>query len=240
MLNNIRVASPCSADWNKMPGDDRVRYCQACNLNVYNLPAFTENEIRELVANRQGRLCGRLYQRHDGTVLTQNCPVGLRAVTRRISRFAGAILAVLAQGFIATPVALAQSYMRTNVSNATLLIEATDPSGAPVPQAKIILFEPSRKLSIQGKTDKHGRAVLRAPMTGEYFLNISAPGLRSLPQPVKLRAGEVLSMPIRLELEGIMGDIVMIEPGSKPGRDSVAPSQSAIPIRSSGPGLLQR
>jgi hypothetical protein len=41
MINNIRVASPCSADWEQMQGDDRVRHCDACNLNVYNLAAFT-------------------------------------------------------------------------------------------------------------------------------------------------------------------------------------------------------
>jgi hypothetical protein len=240
MLNNIRVASPCSADWKKMPGDDRVRYCQACNLPVYNLPAFTESEIRELLANRQGRLCGRLYQRRDGTVLTENCPVGLRAVTRRISRFAGAILAVLTPNFISTPFALAQSYMRTNVSNATILIDALDPAGAPVPQATVVLREPSRKLSIQGKTDKHGRAVLRAPITGEYFLSISAPGLRSLPKTVKLQAGEVLSLPVRLELDGIMGEIVMEPAGAGASRNSIAPSPAPVPIRSSGPGMMQR
>lgn len=48
----------------------------ACNLNVYNLSAFTEQEIRTLVANRKGRLYARLYRRGDGTVLTQNCHVG--------------------------------------------------------------------------------------------------------------------------------------------------------------------
>ncbi|HEY7404442.1 MAG TPA: carboxypeptidase-like regulatory domain-containing protein [Candidatus Angelobacter sp.] len=240
MLNNIRVASPCPADWNKMPGNDRVRYCQACNLNVYNLPAFTESEIRELVANRQGRLCGRLYQRRDGTVLTENCPVGLRAVTRRISRFAGAILAVLSQNLVTAPMALAQSYMRTNVSNATILIDAFDPTGVPVPSATVTLREPSRNLNIRGKTDKHGRAVLRAPRSGQYILDVTAPGLHSLSQPVNLRAGEVLSMPVRVDVEGIMGVIELAESGSKPSRDSVAPSQPAMPIRGSGPAPMQR
>lgn len=240
MLNNIRIASPCSADWNKMAGDDRVRYCQACNLNVYNLPAFTENEIRELLSNQQGRLCGRLYQRRDGTVLTQNCPVGLQAVKRRISCFAGAILAVLAQNFVTMPIAFAQSYMRTNVNNATILIEATDPSGAPVPQAVVILRDPSRKLSIRGKTDKHGRAVLRAPISGQYFLDISAAGLSRLPQPVELRAGEVLSEQVRLDWEGVMGDIVVAPSGFGSNRNSITPSPVPIPIKGSGPGMMQR
>src|SRR5215471_11991380 len=110
MINNLRIASPCSAEWDQMVGDDRVRHCQACNLDVYNLSKFTEGEIRALVANREGRLCARLYRRGDGTVLTQDCPVGLRAVARRISRVAGAVLSFLVPGFVTSPVAPAQSY----------------------------------------------------------------------------------------------------------------------------------
>src|SRR5436309_2750205 len=36
MLHNIRTASPCSADWEKMQGDDHMRSCAACQLSVYN------------------------------------------------------------------------------------------------------------------------------------------------------------------------------------------------------------
>ena len=132
MINNIRVASPCPAKWEQMQGDDRVRHCDACNLNVYNLAAFTENEIRDLVANRKGRLCGRIYQRRDGTVLTQNCPVGLRAVTRRIARIAGAVFTFLTVNFSAGLPLFAQSYTRTNISQAAIDLEVIDPAGAPV------------------------------------------------------------------------------------------------------------
>ena len=37
ILDNIRVATPCSADWNAMTGDDRVRACGSCKKHVYNL-----------------------------------------------------------------------------------------------------------------------------------------------------------------------------------------------------------
>jgi hypothetical protein len=36
-LEMVRVASPCTADWDATHGDDRVRYCGQCNLHVYNL-----------------------------------------------------------------------------------------------------------------------------------------------------------------------------------------------------------
>jgi hypothetical protein len=52
-----------------MQGDDRVRYCPECKLNVYNFSALSPREIERLVAQTEGRLCARYYQRADGTML---------------------------------------------------------------------------------------------------------------------------------------------------------------------------
>jgi hypothetical protein len=98
-LDNVRVASPCSSDWNQMVGDERVRFCQHCNLNVYNLSSMNRREAESLIANAEGRLCVRYYQRRDGTILTNNCPVGLRAVRRRLSRMASAALSAVLSFF---------------------------------------------------------------------------------------------------------------------------------------------
>src|SRR5215472_1418422 len=95
LLDNIRVASPCPASWEKMTGDDRVRHCDECKLNVYNLSAMPRTEAERLLAEREGRLCVRYHRRSDGTILTQDCPRGLRAAAQRLSRVAGAALAAL-------------------------------------------------------------------------------------------------------------------------------------------------
>ncbi len=95
-LAHVRVAAPCTADWERMRGDERVRFCAQCSRNVYNLSALTRRDAERLVMSAEGRLCVRFYRRADGTILTQNCPVGLRAIKRRVSRFvSGAITAVL-------------------------------------------------------------------------------------------------------------------------------------------------
>src|SRR5450432_1276774 len=39
-LDRVSIAAPCSADWDSMPGTDRVRHCSQCNKNVYNLSAM--------------------------------------------------------------------------------------------------------------------------------------------------------------------------------------------------------
>src|SRR5947209_8884793 len=99
-LDGVRVAAPCPADWEKMVGDERMRYCGQCNLHVYNLSGMTKREAEALITNTEGRLCVRFYRRGDGTVLTRNCPVGLRALKQRASRIAGATLSAVL-GFFA-------------------------------------------------------------------------------------------------------------------------------------------
>lgn len=84
-LKHVRVASPCKSDWDQMIGSDRVRFCGQCSLNVYNLSAMTRDQAESLIAANEGRLCVRFYRRVDGSILTQDCPVGLRAVQARVS-----------------------------------------------------------------------------------------------------------------------------------------------------------
>ena len=83
VLEHIRIASPCAADWDDMRGDDRVRFCGRCEKNVYNLSAMSRDEGEALVREKEGRLCVRLYQRADGTVITNDCPVGVRRARLR-------------------------------------------------------------------------------------------------------------------------------------------------------------
>jgi hypothetical protein len=95
LLRNLRVATPCHVGWENMTGDERVRFCDSCKLHVYNFSELTSREIESLVLKTNGRLCGRMYQRADGTILTRDCPVGLRAVRQRVARFAGAVFATI-------------------------------------------------------------------------------------------------------------------------------------------------
>ena len=90
-LDDVRVAAPCSVDWDSMYGNERIRFCDQCKLNVYNLSEMTRTEAERLVSQAEGRVCIRYYQRRDGSILTKNCPVGLAAIKRRLSRVATAI-----------------------------------------------------------------------------------------------------------------------------------------------------
>ena len=94
-LDKVRVAAPCPANWDSMYGNERVRFCGECQLNVYNLSEMLRADAERLIAHAEGRVCVRYYQRKDGSIITQNCPVGLRALKRRVTKIATAISSVL-------------------------------------------------------------------------------------------------------------------------------------------------
>ena len=86
LLDQVSIASPCTAPWEEMHGNDQVRFCGKCQKNVYNFAEMTRGEVEELIREKEGKLCGRIYRRQDGTLLTSDCPVGLREVRARIVR----------------------------------------------------------------------------------------------------------------------------------------------------------
>jgi hypothetical protein len=98
LLDRVDVAKPCTANWEEMEdlsGDDKVRHCASCDLDVYNLSAMRRDEAEEFVASRVGmkRTCIRFYRRTDGTLLTQDCPVGVRAAWKKMKWAAAALVA---------------------------------------------------------------------------------------------------------------------------------------------------
>lgn len=95
VLPNIRVAAPCTADWNAMSGDERMRACGQCNKNVYNLSNMTRDEAEALIIAKEGKLCVRYYQRTDGTIILKDCEVAIssRRKRRLIAAGAAALLA---------------------------------------------------------------------------------------------------------------------------------------------------
>jgi hypothetical protein len=154
-LDRVRIAAPCEADWDEMRGDERVRFCHRCSLNVYNLSAMTRREAERLVTRTEGaRLCVRFYRRKDGTMLTRSCPVGLTALKRRASRVTSATFAAIVSflaGMGVTPkkeaslVAVTQQNAIITQSAPALAAEVAiaggigyDPPGAPLVPAGIL------------------------------------------------------------------------------------------------------
>ena len=50
-LDRVKIAAPCSAEWDQMFSfqGERFRFCSQCNLNVYNLSGMTRREAESLI-----------------------------------------------------------------------------------------------------------------------------------------------------------------------------------------------
>ncbi len=92
-VNALKVATPCLARWEDMAGDERARFCQHCQKHVYNFSAMTTMEVEQLVLKNEGNVCGRMYRRKDGKVLTADCPTGQAVVKRQRWLWAGGLAA---------------------------------------------------------------------------------------------------------------------------------------------------
>jgi hypothetical protein len=140
-----------------MRGNERVRFCGECCMNVYNLSNMSKKDAEALILNAEGRLCVRYYNRADGTVLTNNCPVGLRAIKRRVSGISRALISSVISFFAGIAVL---SGLETAKSSFAARTEAGPDLIAPVP---LTLTEPqeepaSEDLVIMGTIALHGHA----------------------------------------------------------------------------------
>lgn len=204
-LENVRVAAPCPTSWEKMNGDDRVRHCAECKLSVYNLSDMTRAEAERLIATHEGRLCVRFYRRADGTIITQNCPKGLQALIRRVSRMAGAVLSAM----IAVDPVFAQSQTSPNPpgqaenkdSQLGLDVTVVDPSNALVPNAKVTLCRCKDRVPNNISTDASGVARFRSLPKGTYEISVQAPGFKKNQETVRIRKLERLQVKLQIAVQ---------------------------------------
>jgi hypothetical protein len=196
MLPEIKIASPCSVPWEQMSGDNRTRHCSQCDLDVYNFSDMTSLEIEQLIAASAGqRLCGRLYRRPDGTILTRDCPVGLRNRIRRVSlRLTAALAAAMSLVFTGQACSQQGAPTQGKLQQATqqpgtalmgdialpdltgfdLLVVA---AGIPIPQALVtVLDRKTGKAIAQGTTNRAGTFSMAQAPVGDFKILVETKG----------------------------------------------------------------
>lgn len=218
-LERIYVASPCPASWEGMKGDDRSRHCGQCDRAVYNISGLTRREVSYLIGNRQERICVRLHRRPDGTVLTRDCPKGLRAYRMRVAKYAGSVFAAVLGLFSVNfaqrpPLGDAQgirSESSVNVARIEGLVE--DAAGAVIPDARVTVVTSSGKPLVT-KTDRRGRFRITAFAleSGTNRLTIEATGFSPFRDEFTIRRRELIEYPVILEV----GFIGVVEIRSEP------------------------
>ena len=187
-LNNATIPSPCSADWDSMIGNDQVRFCEHCNLDVHNLSRMTRNQAQRLVARAKGRLCVRYHRDPGGRPIT--LPVGrkLHHIGRRVSRIAaGAFTATLSvtSAVAQQSTSFQSGNMNTTVAtqpntrwtaNSSLAGTVKDQNGAAIPGATVFVSQEEFRVALYLSTDFTGQFKLDSLQAGYYQLRIEAPG----------------------------------------------------------------
>lgn len=194
-LDRLRIATPCPISWEQMTGNSQVRFCEHCRLNVYNISELSRREAESLIASTEGRLCARLYRRADGTILTKDCPVGLRALRMRISKRTAAVFAAIAG--ISSVVFGQQSSARdgktacipqnriTRTSTTrehsvtTLSGNVLDANGAAVAGAIITLTNEATKETQKTTASEAGRFEFASIAPADYSIAIEAPAFKT-------------------------------------------------------------
>jgi Carboxypeptidase regulatory-like domain len=191
LLENLRIAAPCPAEWNKMEGDERVRFCHLCQKSVYDVSALTRRQAEALLRKNGTTICTVIYRRQDGTVLTQDCPFGLAAIRRRFARIAGAAFSAMLS---VTSSALAQQPRGADQPNSLVQIggesqgegavagKVSDQSGALIPNAVATLINQSTGRDYKVRSDQTGQYEFRSLPNGAYTVTLQQPGFRTFSQ----------------------------------------------------------
>jgi hypothetical protein len=187
MLDQIKIASPCSADWDAMEGDERVRFCSECKKKVFNLSAMTRRDAEALLRKTNGDLCTRLYRRADGKVLTADCPVGLSVKIARVRRRVGWALA----GAMGLSTAWAQ-----DTASVSGLMRNANGSVA----AKVAVVIKGDGVRVETITDELGTFGATDLAPGKYLITAGDSHL----QPIELKAGDAVELVVG-EMGQIMG-----------------------------------
>jgi len=230
-LETIRIASPCAVNWDSLAGDDRVRFCDHCSLQVYNIAGLTRREATELITRRQGRLCARIYRRADGTIITRDCPVGLRAIRRRTARIAAATFAVVVtlassvfgqkpgskdKNACRPQVIINKDVNQTQNGLSALNGTVSDANGAVIVGANITIKAPSIATPLTAVSDAEGKFVIASLEPGLYKIIVEANAFNKLQiDDVKLAANQTLKLDVTLMVKSSsmnMGVVAFDEP----------------------------
>ena len=226
----LQISEPCSVEWDSMAGNERVRFCAHCRLDVHNLAELTPRQAMDLVLRSRGRLCLRI-ERVGGAPRTRALAEPLYQIRRRASRLAagafGAALTlcsnVAAQAQWAAPAA-ARQVQRAERSAAdarpaaggaaSLAGTVFDPAQAVVPRANVTLKNQETSAVLSAVSDDEGAYRFDALPAGTYTLRVESPGFKAAEvEGIQVRDGAAQRADATLEVgEALSGVVVIAEP----------------------------
>ncbi|HEV2911956.1 MAG TPA: ankyrin repeat domain-containing protein [Pyrinomonadaceae bacterium] len=238
ILDHISIPSPCSADWDSMVGNERVRFCQHCSKHVNNLSEMTRKQALELVARSKGRLCVRYYREPGGRIQTVGPDNQLYQLKRRASRLATGVftaaislcssVAAQTRPVAEQPVASSQQIIEGQESplpaapdlmNGSFAGTVLDPNGAVIPGAFVTLVNESTGQEQRVTSNDEGRYLFQYLGAGSYTLKVEVVGFeRSETHGIALGPGAEhgLDVMVGMNMETVVLGGVMAVSGEYP------------------------
>lgn len=188
-LQRLAVTSPCTQDWDSMIGNDRVRFCEHCSLQVHNISEMTRAEAFRLAHHSHGRLCVRYHSTTQNPIVTRTPGSRrLHQIGRRVSRLAsGAFSATLS---VSAVFAEPATNIQGDSGVVSRLMEATNPvvnggyikgtvmdqNEAVILNASVVLTNSQTQSEMTQTTNDTGVFRFDGLSPGYYKLRISAAG----------------------------------------------------------------
>jgi hypothetical protein len=148
--------------------------------------------------------CGRSVLAGARSVQRKEIEMKSQARHKSLCRLAVGVL-IFPLFFICAPVSLAQQ----TVTSATLNGLVQDLSGALVTDATLTATNLETNQSHLATTDNEGRYRFPYLPVGVYKLTVAAPGFSVFAKELTLTVGQALSMPVRLEVAGFSGQVIV-------------------------------
>jgi len=198
----LRIASPCNVDWDSMIGNDRVRFCEHCQLTVHNVDRASQKQIKRLIARSNGRLCVNYRQPPPEKLPT---PI-LYTIGRRASVIAAtAFSATLSVSSAVAGVNTKQTGLPKETAFAVRVATSVsmsgavarlygfvfDPNGAVIPGATVVLTNTETNETFNAYTDGDGQYRIEGVTPGTYRLKVSSSGFETSDVPnLAVRVGD--------------------------------------------------
>lgn len=223
LLDRVSVEKPCTMDWNKMFGNDEVRFCEHCVKSVHNLSAMTRKDAERLVEKSNGNLCIRYYTDKNKKIAFGDAPVQITRLGRRVSQFAVSVFtaaisvsAVAAQGSARiAPETQAETAQKTQndkektSKGGASSIKGTifDPSEAVVPGASVSLLDSANNVVYQTVSNEEGIYEIKYAQAGNYRLRIEVSGFQTHFAEIELQESDDRTMDATLDVGAVAGGI---------------------------------
>ncbi|CAN5525419.1 hypothetical protein BH10ACI3_BH10ACI3_12780 [soil metagenome] len=163
-IDGVKVSSPCTEDWEKMHGNDRIRFCDHCVTEVKDLSAITRKEAMRIVRAADGNICIRYAK--DAATNRMLFADQLINITRRSPG--------IAAGVMTASIALSTAAYAQEVSNGPAPVTASStvrpvaPVAVGTPPAGSVTQQPIIDLPVESRVVTMGMMVA---MPSERYTN---------------------------------------------------------------------